>query len=458
MATITFNLHQPFKKGETTKIRELRAKKESILSLLNPLETRVYLYLTEDRSHVIRIKTDEKMLAKYWDFTYNKTKPSYPDTVAFNQRLENLKNLVSKSYRELKDDNLSFNEIGVALKYLVKNGQMQVVNDKKNLSFDEVFKQYLEIKGKSLDRKTVQKFETLGKILADYQTKKKVQIQFRNLDLVFYQKFKNYLLFDRINYVTGKPGLLNDTIEKYLKAFKNFLTWSFDGGYHNNELHLKSGFKTSIKSKDEATEKKNIITLLEPEIKLLHEIDLTKKHHLDKTRDIFLFLIYTAQRWSDVYGFKKSDVKNGSWTFTTVKTDQEITVPLTGFASPAYQILMKYDFDLPKLNEQVFNRQIKKVGKLAKIDTPTKKVRYTGGIKIETLKPKHDFLSSHCGRRTGITLLLERNVPIVLVQLLTGHKDLKTLQKYINPDKDKLRQAFNDVGNVIESPQMKIAN
>ena len=59
---------------------------------------------------------------------------------------------------------------------------------------------------------------------------------------------------------------------------------------------------------------------------------------------------------------------------------------------------------------------------------------------IEISKPKCDFLGSHAGRRTCISILLNVfNMGIAHVKEITQHADLDTLQKYINPD-NKARQ------------------
>jgi len=83
--------------------------------------------------------------------------------------------------------------------------------------------------------------------------------------MLFYDKLKNYLLFEHKNRKTAKTtkdGIVNDTIEKYLKNFKTFLAWSQERNYHDNSFYLKSGFKTAIKKKDAKTEKRNIISYL----------------------------------------------------------------------------------------------------------------------------------------------------------------------------------------------------
>jgi len=58
-------------------------------------------------------------------------------------------------------------------------------------------------------------------------------------------------------------------------------------------------------------------------------------------RDVFLFAVYTGQRWSDVHGFNAEDVENHVWIFEAQKTGKITRVPMVGFAAPAeldYQV------------------------------------------------------------------------------------------------------------------------
>lgn len=53
--------------------------------------------------------------------------------------------------------------------------------------------------------------------------------------------------------------------------------------------------------------------------------------------------------------------------------------------------------------------------------------------------------SSHSGRRTFATRLVQKGADIEDVQLLLGHTDLDATRRYVDVDKDVLRRAFADV-------------
>lgn len=455
MATVSFNLQQPCKPGKGKKVHELRKQNKSYGHLLNPKETRVYLFLTIDRGNVIKIKTDEKMLPADWDFSKQRAKNSYPDKVNFDARLDEVKNLVLASYRTLQAKQTGINEMREVLKQTVRAKMLPVLDANKNKSIFDAMDDYIDIRLRARNERTRKVFRTVKRSLLEYQ-EAHGKIDFKGINSVFYSRYVNYLLFERDNYITGKKGMLNDTIEKYLKNLKEFLKWSFEAGYHENMFFKNSQFKISIAKADAETEKSNIITLGEGELQLLHNVDLSHKPHLDRVRDIMLFLIHTGQRWGDVHTFDKNDVQGRVWVFISQKTRQKIRVPFVGFSAPAYDVLQKYDFDLPKISDVKFNKHIKEVGKLAGIDAPTTKTRYMGQKKVVDARPKYKFLSSHLGRRTCVTMLLESGVPPTTVMRLTGHRSLQTLQKYDNTGNDAVVKALTGV-NIPLKPQMKIA-
>ena len=78
MAIGKFVLYKPYKDRKAQSARVTTAKDQNPLNgikkvkkadrLLNPLETRLYLYLIIDRDHVIKVKTEYAIFPKQWDF------------------------------------------------------------------------------------------------------------------------------------------------------------------------------------------------------------------------------------------------------------------------------------------------------------------------------------------------------------------------------------------------------
>ncbi len=45
--------------------------------------------------------------------------------------------------------------------------------------------------------------------------------------------------------------------------------------------------------------------------------------------------------------------------------------------------------------------------------------------------PKYELITTHTGRRTFVTLSLEKGVRPEVLMRITGHKDMRTMKKYI---------------------------
>lgn len=165
-------------------------------------------------------------------------------------------------------------------------------------------------------------------------------------------------------------------------------------------------------------------------------------------KDLFLFLVYTGQRISDALTFSKDQMDGDVWTFEAEKTKRKkkfISIPLVGYAAPALRILKKYNHKLPVISEQKFNDYLKELGELAKLTRVVTKRRFRGSEEIVSTGPVFDFMSSHMARRTCITLLIKKKVPLPIIQKLTGHSDIKTLMKYENTDADDLTAALREI-------------
>lgn len=288
---------------------------------------------------------------------------------------------------------------------------------------------------------TVRKFNTLRKKIQEFGTKKRYRITFESINMVFYDKFKSFLLNTDNKRTEEANGLLDETIAKYISALKTFMQWALDRNYHTSTDFQHKQFAAKRKTKHE------IVTLTMEELTRLYELDLSSNKRLEKVRDLFCFATFTGQRWSDIENFRKEDIKNGLWIFESYKTKKVMNVPFKGFIAPALDILKKYDYDLPRISSQKFNDYIKEVGELAEINESVTIKRQSGKYRIEIKKPKHSFMSSHMARRSCVTILLEWGMAPTTIMQLTGHTDLKTLMKYENTGDDalvKALEAFDD--------------
>ena len=68
-------------------------------------------------------------------------------------------------------------------------------------------------------------------------------------------------------------------------------------------------------------------------------------------------------------------------------------------------------------------------------------------------KPKYQFMSSHMGRRTCVSILLnDYQMSVSYVMAITAHKSVATLQKYIKSDRKARRRAAENQANLMNQP------
>jgi len=275
----------------------------------------------------------------------------------------------------------------------------------KRNEFYERYREFIDQRIQTGSILTVRKFNTLKKKLQEFEIKKRYRITFDSINLVFYDKFKAFLLTAKNKRTEEANGLLDETIAKYISALKTFMQWALDRNYHSNT-------------------------------------DLSNNPRLERVRDLFCFATFTGQRWSDIENFRKEDLKEDYWVFESYKTKKTIKVPFKGFIAPALDILKKYDYELPRISSQKFNDYIKEAGALAEINEIITLKRQSGNQRVEIPKPKYDHISSHTARRSCITILLQKGIPVTTIMKLTGHTDVKTLMKYENTGDDALEDAL----------------
>lgn len=411
-------------------------KKNLAQKFWNPSPTALYLFFSPDKSCRIKYRTNYKILPKSWDFEKERLKPSASGALEFNVELNNLANCCTREAMRKKETN----------QFLSKEDYKQIVQDcidrdnavNSEISISHLKTQFLSYKSNFVKEGTLKEYRTVFKGLEDFEKHKGTKLILREMDGKFLDQFEVFLSRKKNTNDGDKEGLLNDTIHKYISTLKVFLKWCNDNDYLVHPDVFKTQ-KTNFKKKAY----NEIIALSESEIQKLMNHDLSDRPSLERVRDLFCLLCYTGQRFEDLINFDPKDIKNNAWDFISVKVKKRVIVPFEGYIAPAKGILERIGYSVPKISNQKFNEYIKTVGKLAGMDEIIKITRYSGKQKLVIEKRKYDFLSSHVGRRSMVTNLLSRNVPITLVQKLTAHSDIRTLMKYESANTDSLIDALN---------------
>ena len=185
----------------------------------------------------------------------------------------------------------------------------------------------------------------------------------------------------------------------------------------------------------------NTIVLEKEEVKMLIQ-HVPKNLRLSRVKDLFMVLIYTGLRFGDGVRISNRWVSNGMLHIHTQKTDEKITIPLHPNLK---EILEKYEYNLFSLavSNQKFNKYVKELCEDAGINADVEVIKYQHGIRKYHILPKYKLIASHTGRRTFITNSILAGIPLSVIQRITGHKKLVTLQKYV------------DIAEIIKVEEMK---
>ncbi len=303
-----------------------------------------------------------------------------------------------------------------------------------SITFEDHFKTFLSehktSEGHSKKGRTVQKYNTLNTHLIKYAKSKKTPLRLEMMDAAFLTSFKNHLV--------TTENLGDNTVAKYIKAFKTFIRF-----YINRGL-IKAFNYTDVKS----VEKEGEIYIIS--LKQLIELQNYKLENkrLEHCQDVFCFQCWTGQRYSDIEAIRFEDLKVNEkgekiWDFYTVKTGDNIKVPITEYAE---MILKKYegsDKPLPVISNQKQNEYLKELGKIVSEDDGDKKkisgfgdnakaIEFHDGVRSESYLPFYKMLTTHVARKSYITNSLIIGVPERVVKEVSGHKSEKDFRRYVN--------------------------
>lgn len=276
---------------------------------------------------------------------------------------------------------------------------------------------------------------------------------FDDIDLDFYNDFTAFL--------RGRNYSIN-SVGKCVKELKGLMAVAESEGYHTNSKYKDKRFKGTRVEVDS-------IYLTREDLDRMMAVDLSGRGKgYDQARDIFMVGVWTAQRISDYNDIKKEDIHTSSkrWiedvpdpdnpgqtmevikkketTFIDIrqkKTGAKVTIPCS---SQLKAILEKYNYQMPKLYDQVINRYIKEIAQLAGLDDLIEIETTKGGTPIKEKVPKYKLVHSHTARRTGATLMYLSGIEVYDIMKITGHQTPEMLRKYIKADSLEVAEKLAD--------------
>ncbi len=416
--SLDFYCDRPYLKGVDHEEVRLTKKLGKSLDRFLVQKPRAIFAMLNYGGKLMKFKTGEKILPKQFDFYTNRVKKNVAGAFEWNLQLDTFKSNIHKGLMQARlEGKLNTHEDvrAVVIRSLI--GGLPVKSQKTLLYY---YDEWVKERSLHLKHQTIKKYGSLRSWLDTYQKHSRKRLYFEDVNRDFDNEFRLLLL---------DSGLLNGSMQKYYATLKVFMTWGLDNGYHKSLDYRK--FKKEKTTTD-------IIYLTQEELDAIYHVDLSKWPGKAKVRDIFIFQCLTGQRFSDIKNVKCEDIRKigdrYEWHLFQIKgnKDSKVTIPLSKRATEIFlKIGRPEGYVFPCNSDVTTNRMLKGIAKVAGICQLVSQVKYSGIKRIEVTKPKYEFVTTHCARRTFTTLSLEKNLRPEVVMKITGHSDYKTMKLYM---------------------------
>ena len=358
----------------------------------------------------------------------------HPKAEVLNIQLRGIRTRLEKLY-----DEAIRNETPLNVEYFKQGLRNRSTGD-----FFSLLDDYITEGKKKWQPSTVKKFTTLKHHLKTFSEKKRVKVDFSQLDQAFLAKLLDYYFDDE------DTKFINTYVRKNIRFIQQFLNWATEKGYNKNRAYEK--WKLETGTKRENTEG-NIMSLTIPEFLAFY--DLKPKSEADqRTRDYLILACSTGLRYSDIANLKKTDIdyKRGLINCTTIKTGDRTILPFNEFSS---EILLKYrktanyndkgvEMAFPAISNQKTNEALKVLGKEAGLTEMVPIVHFRRNERLDDAVPKYKLISTHIGRKTFITFMVWLGIPSDVTMKFTTHRNHETMDRYYDgKNEDALRHEMN---------------
>ena len=199
-------------------------------------------------------------------------------------------------------------------------------------------------------------------------------------------------------------GLSNGAIYNYHKCLKALLRRADMFGKIDRTPYER------LRGQFDRGERENFEYLTEEEMQTIMVLDLPDGSMLSQCRDLFVFQMWTGLSYSDAEAFDISQYKKVKGKWINVGERIKTGVPyVSQLLPPVVDVLKKYDWKTPQIENHVYNRMLKAIGAMSGIETK---------------------LHSHLARHSFATYMLSKGTRIEHVGKMLGQTNVKTTQRY----------------------------
>ena len=173
---------------------------------------------------------------------------------------------------------------------------------------------------------------------------------------------------------------------------------------------------------------KSIFYLSEIELDKLRT-STPKSKSLQEQKDVFVLQCYTGLRVSDLRRVNLDTISEdrSMIIMRATKTDEAIKLPIL---AEAEEILLKYDYELPFISDQKYNKAIKDF--LKELDFDRK-------IESQSFAPLYEVCTSHIARKTFLSYLINvKKLSAPEVKEITGTSADTIYKHYAGADIEEI--------------------
>lgn len=387
--------------------------------------------------------TTMKVHPKDWDFERQCYKSTVMDANKKNKFLQkivrNFESLCDQMQAEMRF--VCFETIRAELDKIIHRERKQEKKEEIK-TFQEHWVDWETFLSQIRKNETVSKKRYALKSITNFSRECSYKLSFESINRNFATQYKEWaygLVKENGEFVYTTDNTLN----KYLSIVKEFMKWTFEEGIHDCTDYKKIKELEGEYFDVVALSKDDIHKLINIDFKSMTEQELneyeTPRERLENIRDGFVFRSLCGIRFSDFLNMDKSNFVGNKLSLITKKTARPLYFELHPIA---IEILLKYNYNIPTLDNGRDNRVLKDIGRIAGFNEDIKTARKRKGQLIYEKKERWQVLTTHVARKTFITNCLNAGVQEHVVMKLAGILKPTTLLRYINvTDKDIEREA-----------------
>ena len=228
---------------------------------------------------------------------------------------------------------------------------------------------------------------------------------------------------------SGEGTICGATVYNYHKQLKSLLNRAVRFGV------IRANPYDRLRGQFKRCDNPTVEYLTEDEVASIMQIELDEGTMLARSRDLFVFQLYTGLSYSDTQAFDISSYRKvkGVWTCTIprIKTGVPFVCQLL---PPAVEVLEKYGWKVPRIDAADYNHMLKAVGAMAHISTR---------------------MHSHLARHTFATYMLRHGVRIENVSKMLGHTNITQTQRYAKVLAESVHEDYERINKLLTTNNTK---